>query len=309
MLHVFENYIKKSKVSDGILVMFHCRDAREIFLEKESVDLFFTHPPYHGNGEAIAEYGNFDLQVANADSAGYLNNLISIMKHMEYALKPTGSIIVGIPAKPLLYYFIKSVLEETGLVPHAPIIWEYGNLPEYKQYNKTQVYFLHFSKGSPEYRELEDLVIDIPWGNDVDLANVKGHANDALPIGICDIIVEHFTKENDVVADLMAGTGSLAYSCVKNKRNFIYNDVSEEQLNIAKERIEKIQPLRGNSMNREELVEMMANIAETNNLEAMQSASLPDDQIKQMTEQVRPQLLKIQGQIYDALVSEGIINA
>lgn len=61
-------------------------------------------------------------------------------------------------------------------------------------------------------------------------------------------------------------------------------------------------------MTRDEIVEKMVLIAETNNLEAMQSASLPDDQIEQMMSQVRPQLEKIQGQIYDSLVSDGIIN-
>lgn len=61
-------------------------------------------------------------------------------------------------------------------------------------------------------------------------------------------------------------------------------------------------------MTRDEVVEKMVLIAETNNLEAMQSASLPDDQIEQMMSQVRPQLEKIQGQIYDALVSDGVIN-
>ena len=62
-------------------------------------------------------------------------------------------------------------------------------------------------------------------------------------------------------------------------------------------------------MTRDEVVEKMVLIAETNNLEAMQSANLPDEQVEQMMEQVRPQLEKIQGQIYDALVSDGVINA
>jgi hypothetical protein len=62
-------------------------------------------------------------------------------------------------------------------------------------------------------------------------------------------------------------------------------------------------------MTRDEIVEKMVLIAETNNLEAMQSASLPEDQIEQMMSQVRPQLEKIQGQIYDALVEDGVINA
>jgi len=61
-------------------------------------------------------------------------------------------------------------------------------------------------------------------------------------------------------------------------------------------------------MTRDEVVEKMVLIAEANNLEAMQSASLPDDQIEQMMEQVRPQLEKIQGQIYDSLLSDGVIN-
>lgn len=62
-------------------------------------------------------------------------------------------------------------------------------------------------------------------------------------------------------------------------------------------------------MTRDEVVEMMVLIAESNNLEAMQSANLPDDQVEQMMEQVRPQLEKIQGQIYDALIEKGLVDA
>ena len=62
-------------------------------------------------------------------------------------------------------------------------------------------------------------------------------------------------------------------------------------------------------MTRDEVVEMMVLIAESNNLEAMQSANLPDEQVEQMMEQVRPQLEKIQGQIYDALIEKGLVNA
>jgi len=61
-------------------------------------------------------------------------------------------------------------------------------------------------------------------------------------------------------------------------------------------------------MTRDEVVEMMVLIAEANNLEAMQSADLPEDQVEKMMEQVRPQLEKIQGQIYDAMVEKEIIN-
>ncbi len=61
-------------------------------------------------------------------------------------------------------------------------------------------------------------------------------------------------------------------------------------------------------MNKNEVVEEMVKIAEEFNLLAIQGSGLPEDQIKQMTEQVKPQLYAIQGEIYDYLLSQGIIK-
>jgi hypothetical protein len=61
-------------------------------------------------------------------------------------------------------------------------------------------------------------------------------------------------------------------------------------------------------MNKNEVVEKMVKIVEEFNLLAIQGSGLPEDQVAQMTEQVRPQLYTIQGEIYDALVKDGIIN-
>lgn len=62
-------------------------------------------------------------------------------------------------------------------------------------------------------------------------------------------------------------------------------------------------------MNKSEVIEKMVNIAEEFNLLAIQGSGLPEDQIKQMTEQVRPQLYAIQGEIYNTLVKDGVINS
>jgi hypothetical protein len=61
-------------------------------------------------------------------------------------------------------------------------------------------------------------------------------------------------------------------------------------------------------MNKNKVVEEMVKIAEEFNLLAIQGSGLPEDQIKQMTEQVKPQLYAIQGEIYDYLLSQGIIK-
>jgi hypothetical protein len=61
-------------------------------------------------------------------------------------------------------------------------------------------------------------------------------------------------------------------------------------------------------MNKSEVVDKMVKIAEEYNLLAIQGSGLPADQIKQMTDQVRPQLYEIQSEIYDTLVKDGLIK-
>jgi hypothetical protein len=61
-------------------------------------------------------------------------------------------------------------------------------------------------------------------------------------------------------------------------------------------------------MNKNEVVEKMVGIAEEYNLLAIQGSGLPEDQIKQMVDQVRPQLYEIQSEIYDTLVKDGLIK-
>jgi hypothetical protein len=52
----------------------------------------------------------------------------------------------------------------------------------------------------------------------------------------------------------------------------------------------------------------MVGIAEEYNLLAIQGSGMPEDQIKQMVNQVRPQLYTIQSEIYDLLVKDGLIK-
>jgi hypothetical protein len=61
-------------------------------------------------------------------------------------------------------------------------------------------------------------------------------------------------------------------------------------------------------MEKNEVVQKMVSIAEEFNVLAIQGSGLPEDQIKQMINQVRPQLYEIQGEIYDQLVKDGIIK-
>jgi hypothetical protein len=61
-------------------------------------------------------------------------------------------------------------------------------------------------------------------------------------------------------------------------------------------------------MKKNDVVEKMVGIAEEYNLLAIQGSGMPEDQIKQMVDQVRPQLYAIQSEIYDLLVKDGLIK-
>ena len=62
---------------------------------------------------------------------------------------------------------------------------------------------------------------------------------------VADWFIEKFTKENDVVLDCFMGLGTTGLSCIKYNRDFIGIELDEEYFNIAKERIEEANGIRG----------------------------------------------------------------
>jgi DNA modification methylase len=90
---------------------YYTRDASEPFLAPESVDLFLIHPPYFN---AYSDpHGKPEGQLQNASDREYfINQMIKIIKNMEYALKPTGTIIVGMPTNQNIYKIIGKINTE-----------------------------------------------------------------------------------------------------------------------------------------------------------------------------------------------------
>jgi DNA modification methylase len=60
---------------------------------------------------------------------------------------------------------------------------------------------------------------------------------DALPKKMIENLIKVFSNEGDTVADLLAGTGTVALCSLENNRKAIYNDVSILQMDLAKKRI------------------------------------------------------------------------
>jgi DNA modification methylase len=223
--------------------MMFCNDATEVFLEKESVDLFFTHPPYFIT-DRLVYGGKFGKQIQNRKTPEeYYNLYIKAIRHMEYALKDTGSIFIILNNSSSSFALISEIYNNTDLVIDKQFVWNYINSYFVKEVvgNEFNI-ILHLHKGNPyinkEY-EIKDFVISMPWEPSTSLSKYEhlGFVFDSFPEGLADIIINKFSKPGDTVGDIFGGTGTTCFVAKNLNRNYVYNDVSEQQYNIAMERL------------------------------------------------------------------------
>ena len=77
---------------------------------------------------------------------------------------------------------------------------------------------------------------------DESIAEIAGYEANAYagvaPKGIYNEIITNYSKPGDVVCDLFAGAGTVCLVAMELGRRFIYNDVSEDRLPMAKKRID-----------------------------------------------------------------------
>ena len=64
------------------------------------------------------------------------------------------------------------------------------------------------------------------------------------PIALMEYLINTYTKENDIVLDFTAGSGSTGVACINTGRRFIGIEKDENYFNIAKERINNARGMR-----------------------------------------------------------------
>lgn len=217
------------------MIEFYTEDARKPFLPPRSVDLFITHPPYFESH--MSEYGAAEKQLGNTPVLdGFTTNTLEVVKAMDHALKDNGLMLIVLPNSPTFANLVYKIAKYTTL-KFAPMrFWRNPGA------ENDVCPILTLYKGTPEENteiNIPSEVLDIPWVHEVQ-SNL-GFTKDAMPEALCDILIRRYSKEGDTVADLLAGTGTVQVAALKLNRHAIYNDVSEEQTNIAKERIDGIE--------------------------------------------------------------------
>ncbi|MFN7583830.1 MAG: DNA methyltransferase [bacterium] len=214
-------------------IKFYCQDARKPFLEPDSVDLFLTHPPFLNR--LVAEYGgDLSSQIQNSDTVeNFAKSISDVVGNMETALRDSGAILLILPNTRTFFHIVKFIIQNTNLVINRDIIWNFEQSEYINELSGSEInHILYITKNKDvthQIKNLKSLVIDQNWTTFDNF--------DSLPEKMIEELILVFSKEGDVVADPMGGTGTVAAVSLKNNRKAIYNDVSPLQVDLAKKRL------------------------------------------------------------------------
>ena len=299
-------------------VEFYCKDARDVFLLPNSVDLFLIHPPFFKMKKD--QYGGDpDLQINKTkDKKEFNRSLVKFLNNMSDALSDDGNILFILPNSHASIESIATIIKDTDLIIYNIIMWDFEkNKIVENKYNSNLI--LHIRKNTTfEYpgQKLPNSVIEQdwhPWGSDLAKYEDIGFVYDAFPMEIADTLIKAFSKEGDTVADIFGGTGTTAISALKNNRKAIYSDASEIQLEVAKKRVSDIidesEPTiqKEKVMTKEEVVNLMLNSINEDNKAMGIQAGLNEADLDAQIAQSQPSLSFMMSNIYDKLQAGGVI--
>lgn len=292
-------------------VEFYCKDARENFLEPGSVDLFITHPPFIGR--ILDAYGgDTNLQIQNTDSPeDFSESLIKCLQAMQIALKDSGAILLILPNGRILFKIIKDIVQNTSLIINRDIIWNFekSEIITWPISGNEIHHILYITKSADARHRLTDMgsfIIDEDWER---YFVKEGLSLDALPKKMIETLIKVFSKEGDTVADILAGTGTVALCSLENNRKAIYNDASYFQVDLAKARIyDTIKYERkGHQMTKEEVVDIMLETINSDNLSMGVQSGMDEKALKMQIEQSQSSLTFMLNNVYDKLKENGVI--
>lgn len=243
-------------------------DARKMKeLEKESVNLIITSPPYFN----LVDYGD-DKQIGITENYDrYIQSLNKVWERCIYALKEDGTICINV-CNSLemtrknennylnIKYEIEKYFTSNGFYIEGNIIWDIYNDNYYNnqvlRYNSAYPTSENIILNNYEYviifkrvktfkahdkdfsdTKLVNCVWNIPWD--------YTSRPPAFPSELVDRLLNLYSKENDIVLDPFMGQATTAIRAFKNNRKFITYEINKVTYSKAIEKIKELN-IRGN---------------------------------------------------------------
>ena len=230
-------------------------DARSLNIQDSSIDLIVTQLPFY-RADFFNYGGDPQKQIGSEKNIkGYVNSLSLAMKEMERVLKPTGSIITVLPNEfEIASNYIIKVLKKTNLLlANPPFIWNFLDKEAPSGFGSVAFKYdliFHFIKSpkliySNPYKvnSYPDGVWDIPWNGEdkvLEKINTLGFAENSFRSEIPKRFIEMFSRPGQTILDPFGGSGTTACEAYMLGRNGISVDISEDQTDLAKIRLDVI---------------------------------------------------------------------
>ena len=202
-----------------------CGDCLEVmkYIPDRSIDLIVTDPPY-----GIA----YQKKNKPAMIGDYGNVLGLVLPEFYRVLKDKGAIYIFTSFKMLsdwLYRF------QSFFKMHNLLIWDKkknSGLQMGSNYGFRYEMIFYGSKGLHKLNDYADDIFQI------DRVKKRTHPTEK-PVELLKIFIEMSSKENEIVLDPFAGTGSTLIACKFLKRNFIGIEINPEYCKIAEQRLKQ----------------------------------------------------------------------
>jgi site-specific DNA-methyltransferase (adenine-specific) len=202
-------------------------------LPSESVDIIVTDPAY----ESLEKHRAVGTTTRLKVSAGSSNTWFSIFPNVRFAelfeevyrvLKRDTHFYLM--CDPETAFIAKPIAEQAGFKFWKPLVWDKVSIGMGYHYRARYEFVMFFEKGK---RRLADLgIADV-----LKVPRIRGGYPAEKPSALSQILIGQSTVEGDLVVDPFMGSGSSGVAALTLGRRFAGNDVSDESLKLARQRL------------------------------------------------------------------------
>ncbi len=195
-------------------------------LPNNCIDLIITDPPYGNN----AAYGWNNKTIKNNK-----NPLINCLALAEcYRVLRKNSTMYNFTNWKHYPFLVEFIMKYTKFKIRHLIVWKKHNFGLGWAFRHQYELILVLEKGKPKYN-LTDFS-DVQTCSHIN-HNKANHPHEK-PVDLIIKMIQHSSKEGDVILDPFCGSGSVCVACQKRGRKWIGIDIDEEYVEMARERIE-----------------------------------------------------------------------
>jgi site-specific DNA-methyltransferase (adenine-specific) len=202
-------------------------------LPPESVDVLITDPAYESLEKHRAVGTTTRLKMSNGSSNPWFTvfpnaRFGELFAEVYRVLKRDTHFYLM--CDPETAFIAKPLAEQAGFKFWKPLVWDKCSIGMGYHYRARYEFVLFFEKGK---RRLADLgIADV-----LEVPRIRGGYPAEKPSALFEILLGQSSSEGDLVVDPFMGSGSVGVAALKLARRFVGNDVSEESLKLARQRL------------------------------------------------------------------------